>query len=140
MKAIDFKFVAAMGMSLAFIVLGLLFVAGRTTVVQGSTIQGSEYQGTTTTAGNFLNDVSLNAGQTLGSVVITGAAAGTMDLYDATTSNVNLRTGNLASSSILLASFPTNAAVGTYTFDRIARYGVYVHIVGAMPTTTITFR
>lgn len=140
MKAIDIKFIAAMMVSLAVIALGFLAVFEHAPAAQGSTIQGSEYQATTTTTGNFLNDISLNAGQTLGSVVITGAAAGTIDLYDATTSNINLRTGNLASSTILLASFPASAAVGTYTFDRIARYGVYVHIVGTMPTTTITFR
>lgn len=140
MKAIDTNFIAAIAVSLAIIVLAFILFFQHSQPVTASTIQGSEYQGTTTTAGSFLNDVALNAGQTLGSVVITGPAAGVMNLYDATTSNVNLRTGQVPSSTILLATFPASAPAGTYTFDRIVRFGLFVNVVGTMPTTTITFR
>ncbi len=77
---------------------------------------------------------------TLGSVVITGAAAGVINIYDATTSNVNLRTGNVPTSTILKATFPASAAAGTYTFDTTVTNGLYVSILGTMPTTTITYR
>ncbi len=99
--------------------------------VQGSTARGSEYQGTTTVA---------NTGGTLGSVVITGAAAGVINIYDATTSNVNLRTPGLSSTTQLLATIPASTVAGTYTFDRVFFSGLYVSIVGTTPTTTITFR
>lgn len=140
MKAINTNFVAAIAISLALIVLAFVLFFEQTIPASASVSQGSEYQGTTTSAGNFGPDTVLAANQAIGSVIITGSAAGTIDLYDATTSNVNLRTGNLSSSSILLASFPVSAAVGTYTFDRIVRFGLFVHITGTMPTTTITFR
>lgn len=107
----------------------------------GSTGRGSEYQATTTVAVGFTQENLVQTGNgTLGSVVITGAAAGTINIYDATTSNVALRTGQPASSTILLASFPLSAAAGTYTFDRVYFTGLYISIVGAVPTSTITFR
>ncbi len=76
----------------------------------------------------------------LGSVVITGAAAGAMNFYDATTSDVTRRTGNTPTSTILLASLPLSVAAGTYTFDVEFRTGLIVDLVGVQPTTTVTFR
>lgn len=108
--------------------------------VSASVSQGSEYQGTTTSQGRFLADAVLPANSSLGSVIITGPAAGVINLYDATTANPSLRAASMGSSTILLASFPLNAATGTYTFDRVIFNGLLVNIVGTVPTTTITFR
>ncbi len=60
---------------------------GATTSPQVTPITGSIKTG----AGSF------------GSVIIEGAAAGLMNFYDATTTNVAKRTGNKATSTILLA-------------------------------------
>lgn len=132
------KILAAIAIFAAIVICASLLRPAQ--VVYGSVSQGSEYQGTTTTAVSFLSDIALPANQALGSVVITGTATGVINLYDATTSNINLRTGNTSSSSILLATLPASTAAGTYTFDRIVRYGLFVNVVGVMPTTTITFR
>ena len=107
----------------------------------GSVDYGGEYQGTTTSTGRFPTTVTLKTGNgALGSVVITGAAAGVINIYDATTSNVLARTGNTPTSTIYLASIPASAAAGTYTFDRVFFTGLVVDIAGTMPTTTITYR
>lgn len=75
----------------------------------------------------------------LGSVVITGSGAGSMAIYDATTSNASIRA--LATSSLpVLAQFPANAATGTYTFDEMARFGIVVEFTGAQGTSTVTYR
>lgn len=107
----------------------------------GSTSRGSEYQGTTTTTGSFLPEQLVQStGGTLGSVTITGAATGVINIYDATTSNVSLRTNQTASTTILLATFPASAPAETYTLDRVFFNGLYVSVIGTMPTTTITYR
>lgn len=108
---------------------------------KASVIQGSEYHATTTTTGTFATENALQTGSgALGSVVITGPAAGVMNFYDATTSDVSKRTGNKATSTILLASFPASAPAGTYTFDEAFYTGLYVSVIGTMPTSTITSR
>jgi type II secretory pathway pseudopilin PulG len=114
---------------------------------QGSVIQGNEYQATSTAANALYGartdtEGLLKTGYgSLAQVTITGANTGILNFYNATTSNVNLRTGNTASSSILIASFPASAAAGTYTFDATVTTGLlYVLEGGNMPTTTIMWR
>lgn len=123
--------------------LGIVLSLQKTQHAEASTPRFAEYVSTTTTVSinNFQPENLIQSGAgTLGSIVITGAAAGTMNFYDATTSNINLRTGNTATSTILKASFPASAAAGTYTLDTLVTNGLYVSIVGTMPTSTITYR
>lgn len=129
--------------------------ANAASVVQqrfGSTIQAGEYNATSTRSFNGValpNLVVLNAGAgicpttcpgTFGSVIITGANTGVINFFDATTSDVNKRTGNTATSSLFIAQLPTNAAVGTYTFDISLRNGLLYEIIGTAATSTITER
>lgn len=112
-------------------------------VAHASVPMGGEYQGTTTqsAAGSFAAEALLQTGGgALGSVVVTGATTGTISIYDATTSDSTKRTGQTASTSLLLASFPASAAAGTYTFDRLYFRGLLIEITGTTPTSTITFR
>lgn len=112
----------------------------------GSVFVTSEYYATSTaantTVGSFTSSriIKAGAGAVLGSLVITGANTGRMNFYDATTTDVNLRTGNPATSTILIASFPPNAAAGTYTFDITTKQGLYLDIIGVAATSTITYR
>ena len=123
------------------ITASVVILVGKKDAPLGSVSRSSEYHATTTSSVRFQPETLLLTGNgTLGSVVITGAAAGVMNLYDATTSNIDLRTNNLATTSIYVASFPASAAAGTYTFDRILIRGLYVSIIGTMPTSTITWR
>lgn len=142
--------------SLAFVVLFGIVVAFATYMWQAQTAFGSvqatdEYFSTTTAAnGNYgaissvaysIRRNTLPVQGSLGSVVITGAGTGVMNFYDATTTSVLLRAANMPTSTILLASFPVSAAANTYTFDIIYRNGLtYDVTVGAVPTTTITYR
>lgn len=115
--------------------------------VVGSVVQGNEYQATSTAANALYGartdaEGLLKTGYgSLAQVTITGANTGILNFYNATTSNVNLRTGNKATSTLLIASFPASAAAGTYTFDATVSTGLlYVLEGGLMPTTTIMWR
>lgn len=114
--------------------------------VGASSILGQEYQATSTAANAMFGAITastrLRSGSgALGSVIITGANAGIVNFYNATTTNVNLRTGNKATSTILIASFPASTAAGTYVFDAAFSDGLYMDLVagGSMPTSTITW-
>ena len=75
----------------------------------------------------------------LGSVVITGAGAGSLDLYNATTTNANLRAIAATSSLPVIASFPASTAVGNYDFDVAFNDGLLAVFSGAIGTSTLTF-
>lgn len=106
-----------------------------------------EYLATSTAASTIYGatitgDSIIKTGRgTLGSVVVLGANTGILNFYDATTTNVDARTGNKATSTILVASLPASLAAGTYTFDVEFSDGLFMDLVsGNAPTTTITYR
>lgn len=107
----------------------------------GSVAIGGEYRATTT--GAYSTDLAvIKEGRgTLGSVIVT-VTGGAFNLYDATTTNPNLKlpAAARASSTLLLASFPTTQTVGTYTFDIVYNYGLLLDFNGAMGSSTITYR
>lgn len=119
----------------------------KTDTADASVAQGSEYQATTTAANSVYGArtvgglIKTGRGM-LGSVVITGANTGIINVYDATTTDVNLRTGNLATTSIHIASLPASLVAGTYVFDTAFSHGLYFDLVagGSMPTSTVTYR
>ena len=129
---------------LAFLMIATLFyftIIKSDTQIGGVTV-GNEYNGTTTfpTNGTF-GTLKVGTGA-LGSVTITGAAAGIFSLYDATTTDVTKRTDTVATSSLVkVANFPTSAAAGTYVFDRVFNLGLlFVQDQGTQGTSTITWR
>lgn len=131
--------IAALSIVFVLVSVKLVFFNDKTSV--GGVSKASEYHATTTSPGRFPSAYLLSTGVgTLGSVIITGPAAGSISLYDATTSNVNLRTGQKATSSLLIADFPMNTATSTYVFDSIFIDGLYIQTNGTMPTSTITWR
>ena len=107
----------------------------------GSVSVSDEYSSVLTGGGSGLDDgVILKGAQgVLGSVVITGAAAGALLFYNATTSDVTLRAG--ATSTLeLLADIPKSTVAGTYTFDIVADIGLLLVMDGTQPTSTVTYR
>ena len=100
------------------------------------------YRATTTPEDLTWTDQLLDTGAgVLGSVVITTSGDLAFDLLKATTTNDNLRTTSVATSSILLASFPADTAVGTYTFDVSYSNGLYLDVKsGTLCTSTITYK
>src|SRR3990167_5853495 len=92
----------------------------------GSVIQGNEYNATSTKNydGTELTNLTrlTNFGDScrsgsLAQVTITGAGAGVLYFWDATTTNSSLRTSSQASSTLLVATIPASTVAGTYTFD-----------------------
>ena len=108
--------------------------------------ESSDYTATSTAAsavyGATTVGKSFKSGHgSFGSVIITGANTGVLNFYNATTSDVNLRTGNKATSTILLASIPASTAAGTYVFDVEYTNGLLLVLEsGLMPTSTISYR
>jgi len=117
------------------------FRATTDTKVQGVN-RSNEYQAltivpATTATGGML----CTAGGALGSIVITGAAAGVIEIYDATTTNGTLRTTVATSSLTKLATIPASTVAGTYVFDVVANTGLaWARTLAATPTTTLTYR
>lgn len=121
--------------------------------VFGAVSQSSEYQATSTknSTGTTLTTRVINESNgcatssaacpgTLGSVVVLGAAAGAVEIYDATTTDVNLRTGNIATSSLPVFSITASAAAGEYPCDCVFFKGILVTTGATAPTSTITWR
>ena len=113
----------------------------------GSVAQTSEYNATTTSTYSPFPSITLLTSSTtrqtgtFGSFIQTAAgSSGAINVYDATTTNVNLRLGNVPTSTILMASLPIAAAAGTYTYDAVFKTGLLVVVEGTAGTTTMTWR
>lgn len=146
MKSVSVKYSLA-GIITAMIITALFFsFYNQTHVALGSTIQGNDYQATTTAGSSVYGSITgsklIKTGYgSLGTVVITGANTGIVNIYDATTTDITKRTGNTATATILIASLPASLTTGDYVFDTALSWGLYVDLVsGIMPTTTIAFR
>lgn len=134
---------------LVAVMFGTLFTILQQPWKAGASVEvGNTYRSTTTpTVADLTNlcpplpfTASSSIG-TLGSVNVTVAGTGTLTIYDATTTNNNLRQ-SAATSSLILVDFPASTA-GSYHFDIEFRRGLLVDYstggTGA-PTTTISFR
>ncbi len=110
----------------------------------GSVSVSNEHRATTTGAfasSGGLQLTTLKSGWgSLGSVVITAAAAGQINIYDATTSDINLRASTMSTTSIQRVNFLVSAVVGTYVFDIIMPNGILLETTGTAPTSTVTYR
>lgn len=116
------------------------------TSVSGVT-QGNDYAFSTSTAGSSVYGARTVGGLlktgfgSIGEITITGANTGVVNFYNATTSNVSLRTGNKATSTLLIASLPASLAAGTYTLNAGFTDGLLMVVVeGTLPTSTISVR
>lgn len=106
----------------------------------GNVVVTGTCNGTTTTAAIGRLAVLATGSGNLCSVLLTGSAAQTLTLYDATTTNINLRTGRKATSSITLASFGISPTVGNYPFNVNFFDGLILDTSGAYATATVTYR
>lgn len=117
-------------------IIALLAVVGASYLLspKGSAVAsvdfGSQYQSTTTNSLAASTTLAVGSG-TFGSLIVTGASAGAVSVYDGT---------NTAYSNRLIASFPASLAAGTYTFDAQYSKGLLVTVTGTAPTSTMTFR
>jgi hypothetical protein len=115
----------------------------------GSVGIGEQYQSTTTPAvpdeTNLCRARVGTASSTtgiLGSVNITTSGAGTLAIYDATTTNASLRAA-IATTSMQLATFQASPTVGSYHFDVKFERGLLVDYTTTgtgVSSTTISYR
>jgi hypothetical protein len=130
------------------IIVGMIFLTSMllTQISFGSVNDSSAGYEATTTRASFDGTALTATGASpkvlsvgfgsLGSVVITGAAAGTIDLYDATTTGAH----SDYTGTTTLASFPASTAAGTYTFDVAYKRGLMLVLSGTTGTSTITWK
>lgn len=125
-----------------FVLFGLVYVNGRNQTTLGSINDGQAYNSTSTDViwtpakNNVVGGAVLkNSPGTLGSIVITTATAGTLTLYDATSTNTNAATTTLA-------KMGASVAAGTYTFDAVFYKGLVAEFTAAVgaASSTITWR
>lgn len=132
------KILLSFSLTLTVFAIGFMFVS-QTKPVEGSVSFGNSYHSTTTRAFNGTAMANGQLVQTgpgdLGSVVITGAGTGVINIYDATSTGPH---SDYATSTI--ATFPASTAAGTYTFDAQYYRGLLIEIVGSVATSTITYR
>lgn len=110
----------------------------------GSVEVGNDYIATSTRNSNgvALTNLSLlkSGGGAFARITVGGTNGAVIRFWDATTTNVNLRTGNVASTSLLIAELGTNAT-GTLDYDADLKYGlIYELVSGTTPTSTILYR
>ncbi len=126
-------------LSIVLSVFLAVFISTKPNQSFGSVGQGGSYHSTTTRAFNgtaMANGQLLQLGPgDLGSVVITGAGTGIINIYDATSTITNRQTGTTT-----LATFPASTAAGTYTFDAQYYNGLVIEVSGSVATSTITYR
>lgn len=105
----------------------------------GSVQRGGEYHGKTLTPSSDAGAVITDSQGTFGSVIMTGGTGGALTLYNATTTNANLR-ANATSTLEKIASFTADQTVGTYTFDVQFNTGLVYEWDGTVASSTITWR
>ncbi len=124
----------------AFVLSLFLVLTASPFNAHGSVAQSNEYQATTTFALSTSVRTLKTGFGSLAQVTITGDNTGLITIYNATTSDINARTGNKATSTLVIADFPASTPEGTYTFDAQFTDGLLVVTSGAPATSTITYR
>lgn len=137
-------------LALALGLLAGLMVGNQQEPVLGSVEVGNQYEATTTpavaTATNLCPQRNFTASSTtgvLGSVNITESGAGTLTIYDATTTNVNLRSADQSTTSIRMAHFGASPTESSYHFDIGFKRGLLVDYTTTgtgVSSSTISFR
>jgi hypothetical protein len=113
----------------------------------GSVAVGNENLATTTGAGGGFTGsvagiVSNSAGVslTLSQIYIAAPTVGIIEIYDATTTDVNARSGNIASSTLLKAVIPAGTGTSSIPYDIRLNYGLQVVFKGTNSSTTVMYR
>lgn len=140
------KILLTTSVSVFVLSLLLLLLSEKPQSADASVQLANEYHATSTGSVGAMPAIStiFTGTGSLGSVIVTeaGSSGSHINIYDATTTNKNLRTNQAATSTILIASLPNNLTVGTYTFDTVIQNGLTFVFdgSGAQATSTITYR
>lgn len=107
---------------------------------------GNAYQSTTTpTVADRTNlcPAGFNASSTtgmLGTVNAFSGGTGELMILDATTSDVTLRTGNMSTTTLILAHYQTGFGTTTQTFDVAFSRGLFIDYTSGVASTSISYR
>lgn len=129
--------------SLLIIVLAMVGVLKNEKLALGNVSSEDACVATSTSpflAGQAIRELRVGSG-VLCSVIITSTnTAFPIAFYDATTTDITKR-NNVATSSIMITSFPGGATVGNYPFNVQFTNGLIMEGVGtAAGTTTVTYK
>ena len=133
--------------ALAVGALGVLWQ--RPWVVQGSVSVGSQYQSTTTpTVADLTNlcparAVGMASSTTgvLSGIDITNYGLGSLQIYDATTSNASLRSSDQATSTLMIWGMINGMATSSHpSIDAGFNRGLLIDYTTGVGTSTITYR
>ena len=139
---LDIKYIA--GFMVAVVLLGATYYSLSNPGKAVADVDEASYS-TTTNATTWTTNVPKlvkNGPGSLDKVIITKASNAQINLYDATTTNVNLRTNNPATSTILLATFGDGVTSGSYDFNSRFTTGLIVEVVSSVgiASSTITWK
>lgn len=139
----EHKWIIGTALACLLLIVGLYFQ--KTEQVEGSAMQGQDYMATSTRGFNGVAQTNLtvikSGSGSLNRITVTGADTAVVYLWDATTTNANLRAASMASTSIFLASLPASLVAGTYEFDVEFKNGLLYQIAsGSAATSTIIYR
>lgn len=138
----DSKFILGLVLAGALIIGG--FFAFNKPMTANADVTTADYSTTTngtTWTTNVPKLIKTGPG-TFSKVLITKSSNSEIYVYDATTTNVNLRTGNKATSTILLAQFGQGATSGTYNFNSQFGSGLTIEVISSVgiASSTITWQ
>lgn len=135
---------------LVAVLIGLVYTFAPTREAFGSVEVGNQYQSTTTPAVADETNLCLagigyasSTTGVLGSVNVVSSGAGTLSIYDATTTDSTKRTSSQATTSIRLVDFPASPTAGSYHFDIEFKRGLLVDYTttgSGVSSTTISYR
>ncbi len=127
---------------LLFLVGGLYFNQKKEAeVTAGGVNIANEYHSTSMAATTTSNYAFSYRNGALGSIIINVLGTGSATFYDATTTDVNKRTNQTATSSLnVLAYIGASQAAGTYVYDTVFFNGLLGVFSGSQGTSTVSHR
>lgn len=143
------KVLASAVIAALLVIMTIFALSTRQEKVFGSVRVGDQYQSTTTpTVADRTNLCPAIAGNgrassttgLLGSVNVLSAGTGAMVIYDATTTNASLRSSDQATTTLILADYPTGFATTSNHFDIEFKRGLLVDYTTGVATSTISYR
>ena len=136
------KKIYILGGLIVLVIFGALVYLSQPKEQEVSSVQrASEYHSANLFATSSAYYLIKSGNGTFCSAVINVLGTGNVVFYDATTTNVNLRVNQQATSSLPVVAVISNSqAAGTYTYDNLFYNGLLAVFQGTQGSSTITFR
>lgn len=143
--------------TVVLVLVGVFYIVPREVIKEGvkenlGNVESASGGYNATTTGSTWENVCLpanarsrvlkNGPGVLGSVNIWNETIGQLILVDATTTNINLRTGNYPTTTVMNITIPASLAEGSYPFNTTFNYGLIAVCTGSsnVASSTITWQ